>query len=223
MTSQKFFITGTDTEIGKTYITCELIRYFIAKGKTVAGIKPIAAGADLYPAEGINQQWKNEDALALQAASNVALPYHMVNPVCFPQPCSPHIAAIKSQEKLDVETIPLIEVDADIILYEGAGGWFTPLNNQETFADWVVQHQLSVILVVGMKLGCLNHAQLSLEAITNSGLRCVGWVANFVSPDMLYAQENLDYLIQKLPVPCIGICEFNQSLEIKNSIELSSF
>ncbi len=201
---QSFFIAGTDTDIGKTYITYLLVKFFAQQGKTVAGIKPLSAGAN----QNNSGQWQNDDALLLQKISNVNLSYQQVNPICLIEPCSPHLAAQKQQVTITIDSIPTSNINTDILLYEGAGGWFTPINQQQTLADWVIKHQLSVILVVGIKLGCLNHAQLTWQAMESANINCVGWIANCCDPNMVYIDENINYLTNILPMPLLAKATF---------------
>ncbi|GAA4357979.1 dethiobiotin synthase [Kangiella marina] len=204
--NQKYFVAGTDTEIGKTFISAALIRGLVAKGHAVAGLKPIASGAE--PVQGV---LKNEDALQLQQASNMGLSYRDINPLCFEPAIAPHIAADLAGQLLNVEELAnkvVMPDDADVVLVEGAGGWLTPLNQTETYADWVEQEKLDVILVVGMKLGCLNHAMLSVRNIESRGLKLAGWVANFAQGKMNMAEDNLKWLKDNMPAPCLGIVPY---------------
>ncbi|AOE49186.1 dethiobiotin synthase [Kangiella sediminilitoris] len=200
---RKFFVTGTDTEIGKTFISAALLRALAHKGKKAAGLKPIAS--DAQPVQGI---MKNEDALELQKAASMSLSYSEINPFCFEPAIAPHIAADLAGTSLSVERLQnsvIIPDDAETVLIEGAGGWLTPLNNQETYADWVEQSGFEVILVVGMKLGCLNHAMLSVRDIERRGLKLAGWVANFPVGKMNMAEDNVQWLKSNIEAPCLGI------------------
>lgn len=191
---QIFFVTGTDTDAGKTYSACALLHHAQQKGLRTLGLKPLASGAQLC-AEGL----RNEDALALMAASSIKLPYEAINPFCFAEPIAPHIAAAHGDVLLSAETIAqkiqavLKHTDFDYALIEGAGGWRTPINNSETLADVVKILNIPVILVVGLKLGCLNHALLTREAILADGLPLHGWIANDLAPMPVW-QENVALL-----------------------------
>ena len=211
--NRNFFVAGTDTEIGKTFISTALIRAFANRNLSVVGLKPIASGAE--PVQGV---LKNDDALQLQQASNMSFSYNEINPLCFEPAIAPHIAADLAGQTLDVEELAnrvVMPDNADVILVEGAGGWLTPLNQKETYADWVQQEQLDVILVVGMKLGCLNHAMLSVRDIERRGLKVSGWVANFAQGKMNMAEDNVKWLKQNITAPCLGIVPFQDSTDAK--------
>ena len=204
MKDSVFFVTGTCTGVGKTLFTTQLIETLVASGKTVAGLKPVASGAEDTP-EGL----RNEDALAIEAVSNAGLRYDEINPITLAPPVAPHIAAREVGQELSVQRLSdfchsVISRRFDVVVIEGAGGWEVPLNERETFADFVNGMALPVILVVGMKLGCLNHALLTVKAIEASGARLVGWVANQVNPEMLRFEENIKELKQRIPAPCIA-------------------
>lgn len=200
---KKIFLTGTDTEIGKTFISAALLRALAKNELKVAGLKPIAS--DAQPVQGV---MKNDDALQLQEAANVTLSYEEVNPYCFEPAIAPHIAADLAGVALSVERLQqsvAIPEQAEIVLIEGAGGWLTPLNHKETYADWVEQSGYEVILVAGMKLGCLNHAMLTVRDIERRGLKLVGWVANFAQGKMNMAEDNVQWLKSNIDAPCLGI------------------
>lgn len=199
MTAQTLFITGTDTGVGKTHVACALIRALAAEGLRVAGFKPVAAGA-VQMSEG----WVNEDALVLQAASNVLLEYHEVNPCLLREPVAPHIAAVQEGTRIEPATIlaahARLAARADVVIVEGAGGWLVPLNDDMTFADLVSAQGWPVLLVVGMRLGCLNHALLTARAVQQQG-RLIGWVANPLPPLQSYIEANIDTLDKRMPAP----------------------
>lgn len=200
----KFFVTGTDTEVGKTWITCALLEAFNQRGYRTAGMKPVAAGS-----EKTAQGFRNEDALAIQAAMSLELPYDQINPVCMEPAIAPHIAIALAKKNITVSALTgycngLLTQGADITLIEGAGGWRVPLNSRETLADLAKQLNIAVILVVGVRLGCLNHAFLTLEAIQRDGLSCAGWVANVIDSKMPYLRQNIDTLKSAIPHPCLG-------------------
>lgn len=201
--SKRWFVTGTDTEIGKTTASCALLQAASAAGYRCAGYKPVASGCEVTP-EGL----RNEDALLLQRFSSVDLPYEMVNPLAFMEPTSPHIVSAEEQRPIAFNQLSAglasVAQHADWVLTEGAGGWFTPLSADQTFADWVVQEQLPVILVVGVKLGCINHALLTAQAIQASGLPLVGWIANCVQPAGKRHAEYMATLRRLLPSPLLG-------------------
>ncbi|MBN7797877.1 dethiobiotin synthase [Parahaliea mediterranea] len=195
------FVTGTDTEVGKTAISCALLHAAAARGLRTAAVKPLAAGCD---AEG-----HNEDALALQAAMTEELPYAQVNPVALAPSVAPHIAARQAGKRLQVGRLAglcrgVTSGPADFVLIEGAGGWRVPVNERETLADLARELGFGVILVVGMRLGCINHALLTAEAIRRDGLPLLGWVANQVGEPMACHAENVDTLRRWLPAPLLG-------------------
>jgi dethiobiotin synthetase len=191
------FVTGTDTEIGKTWCSVGLLDALAARGLRVAGLKPVAAGA-VPTAAG----WRNDDALALQAAASVELPYDRVNPVCLPEPCSPHLAAKAAGVRIDLDALAAhcerVAFECDWLLVEGAGGWLAPLTDEQTIADLARRLGLPVLMVVGMRLGCLNHAQLSWEAIARDGCQRAGWIANVVDPHTARLGEQVETLTRRL-------------------------
>lgn len=212
------FITGTDTDAGKTYVSRLLLTGLAANNISAIGLKPIAAGAD---ADG-----KNADAKILQALSAVALPYAVVNPLLLQAPVAPHLAAVREQKTLDFAVLNQQLADtatlpASIRLIEGAGGWLLPINQQQYLADWVIQQQLPVILVVGMKLGCLNHAMLTARELQRSGVQVLGWVANVIDPAMLLLDDNIDDLTQRLPWPRLAVLPFQADAPALLAVQLA--
>jgi dethiobiotin synthetase len=195
-----FFITGTDTDAGKTYIACQLLLAAQNSGLKTLGLKPLAAGA-----EKTSSGWRNDDALLLQQASTVQLAYEDINPFCFAEAIAPHIAAEKNHVALSAAGIAekiqavLDITDADVVVIEGAGGWRVPLNDTETLADAVKILQIPVILVVRMKLGCINHASLTAEAINADGVTLHGWIANDLGNPMPFLADNIVALEKRLP------------------------
>ena len=199
------FITGTDTGVGKTTIATALVRALVRAGRRVAVMKPVAAGADATPA-GL----RNADALALLNASNVESPYDWVNPWCLPQPVSPHIAASDAGVVVDLTLVkPYFEKlaqAADVVIVEGAGGWLTPISATETMADIAAALALPTVMVVALRLGCLNHAALTARAIAASGVRLAGWVGNHLQPRFERAAENiatLETLLRSAPLDIV--------------------
>ena len=187
----KYFITGTDTNVGKTFVSACLLNAFTAEGYSTLGIKPISSGG-------------NDDAKILQQASSIKLPLHIINPITFTEPIAPHIAAKKMDVLLSVDelikkTQPALDYPADVHIIEGAGGFLVPLNNKETMADFVKACDLSVILVVPIRLGCINHAILTMEAIKNKNIELAGWVANCMDPDVPEWEEIIATLKEHLP------------------------
>lgn len=201
------FVTGTDTGVGKTVIACALTRAFVARGERVAVMKPVASGALRTP-EGL----RNEDALALMEAANVALPYARVNPFCFEPPISPHIAAEEARIDIDIGTIAeeyaATAALCDRVIVEGAGGWLAPVSARESMADLAGALGVPALLVVGLRLGCLNHADLSRRAIAGAGVRFGGWIANAVGPPMEREAANLATLGRLLGEPPLAIVAF---------------
>ncbi|ANG92118.1 dethiobiotin synthase [Enterobacteriaceae bacterium 155047] len=201
--TERYFVTGTDTEVGKTVASSALLQAARLQGFITAGYKPVASGSDMTP-EGL----RNTDALALQRHSSLTLSYQAVNPYTFAEPTSPHIVSADEQRPIDFAVISAglnaLEKSAEWVLVEGAGGWFTPLSETHTFADWVGLERLPVILVVGVKLGCINHAMLTAQAVEQAGLPLAGWIANDVVPPGRRHQEYLATLKRLLPAPCLG-------------------
>ncbi|MFT6834831.1 MAG: dethiobiotin synthetase [Francisellaceae bacterium] len=205
--STNIFITGTDTEVGKTYITAGLLKAINQTGLKTIGLKPIASDAKF------DQESKalvNEDAFIIKNSASVSLPYSLVNPFCFEPPIAPHIAAhlvgvTLSIEKLEVAiNLASSNSNYDLGLIEGAGGWHVPLNKTELVSDLVAKMKLPVILVVGIKLGCINHALLTSEAIKNSGCKLIGWIANCLEPNSLCKDENIFAIKSKIDAPLLG-------------------
>ena len=203
--STTFFVTGTDTEVGKTAVSCALLHAARLAGLSTAAVKPVAAGCDT--------NGYNEDALALQAAMTLTLPYAQINPVALRPAIAPHIAAAQAGRSLSADRLAglcrgVMHAGADLVLVEGAGGWRVPLGLRETLADVAINLGVDVILVVAMRLGCINHALLTAQAIRADGLRLAGWVANQPGAAMACHAENLDTLQQLLPAPLLGEVPF---------------
>jgi dethiobiotin synthetase len=194
------FVVGTDTGVGKTHATCALLQALARRYPRVCGMKPIAAGG-VQTADGFS----NEDSLAHRAASTVRVPPALDNPILLPEPLSPHLAAARAGTAIDfdvvLDAVAELRERTDALLVEGAGGFLVPLSETRTGADLAVALQLPLVLVVGMRLGCLNHALLTAEAIRARGLTLAGWIANRVDPDFLCPDENLAYLRTHLGAP----------------------
>lgn len=203
--SSSWFVTGTDTGVGKTLVSVALLHAARARGLSTLGLKPVSAGC--YDEAG---QSVNEDAWALLQASSVAADYTTVNPVALLEPMAPHIAAAREGRAAELQLGPLVAhckpllQQADLTLVEGAGGWLVPLDATSTLADLAARLDCGVILVVGMRLGCINHALLTAAAVQASGLRLAGWVANHVDPAMSVPDENVATLTERLPAPLLG-------------------
>jgi dethiobiotin synthetase len=198
-----WFITGTDTGIGKTLVSVALTRALVAQGLRVGVMKPVAAGTIDTP-----QGPRNDDALELLGASNVAVPYEDVNPCLLATPASPHLAARHAGVAIRAEPILAaqrrIAAMSDRLVVEGAGGWLAPISAMETMGDLAGKMALPVILVVGLRLGCLNHALLSREAIRSQGLPFAGWIANRMPTEMALARENIDTLTSRFGTSPLG-------------------
>ena len=211
-----YFITGTDTDVGKTVVATALLKHFNNKGLSTAGFKPIAAGCEAS-CEGNEEKsgygLKNTDALSLWRNSSAQLTYEQVNPFAFEPPIAPHIAA-----KLVGQTITLDKLskayqlikaqNSDVVIVEGAGGWCLPINDEAFLYQWVEREQFEVILVVGIKLGCLNHALLTQAFILSQGLNFKGWGANIVAPETLHIDENIATLKQQMSAPLLATVPF---------------
>jgi dethiobiotin synthetase len=215
-----FFITGTDTDVGKTFVTCLLLQEFGAQGLTTFAQKPIASGAEV-DALG---ELKNADALALQKFSSVKCSYHEVNPIVFSAPIAPHIAAANNSVTLTAKLVQekicsSMQKTADINLIEGVGGWAVPLNNNELFSDAIVALQIPVVLVVGVKLGCLNHAILTSQNIISRNAPFIGWIANCLDANVLAMHENIQALQKWIPRPCLGVVPFaGENMREENNV-----
>jgi len=201
-----YFVAGTDTHAGKTLISCALLHGFAKQGKRVVGMKPVAAGC--------TEDGQNEDVLLLRAAGNLEAGYGQLNPYCFHEAIAPHIAAKRAGVEIDCSVIAksyqALAAQADVVIVEGTGGLLVPLNAHQDGADLVDVLGLPVILVVGMRLGCLNHALLTVEVIAARGLTLAGWVANVVQPGMMQVGENVSTLQQRVKAPLLGIVPYLQ-------------
>jgi len=207
MAKKAFFITGTDTDVGKTLVAAGLLLAAKNTGFTTAALKPVAAGCE-KTAEGL----RNSDAVLLQSVITQTLAYEQINPIALEAAIAPHLAAQQENRSLSADRLAGfcrgVLNSAEVTIVEGAGGWRVPINPRETMADLAKNLQLPVILVVGMRLGCLNHALLSFEAIVRDGLLVAGWVANCIDADMPALQENISSLQSRLPVPCLAVVPF---------------
>lgn len=213
MAKNSFFLTGTDTDAGKTVVSAGFLAAANQRGLSTMGLKPISAGCE-KTAEGL----RNSDALILQNAASIKLPYEQVNPFAFEPAIAPHIAAMQESKILSADRVSAmckgaLMQPAQFAIVEGAGGWRVPLSHRETFASVAKHLNLPVIMVVGMKLGCINHALLTAESIARDGLRLAGWVANRIDPDMACYDENTATIEMMLRAPLIGevpfLCEPN--------------
>lgn len=208
-----YFITGTDTGVGKTLVSCALLHAFVAQGKRAVGFKPVAAGCD--------DAYHNDDAQRLLLASNVLASYGQVNPYCFVHPVAPHIAARDSGVRIEMSRILTsyreLAGQSDEVIVEGAGGFLVPLNEKKNSADLAQELGLPVILVVGMRLGCLNHALLTMRVIADYGLECAGWVANVLDGEMPALQQNIDALCERIAAPLLGVIPYQTQPDARMS------
>lgn len=197
------FIAGTDTEVGKTVVSKAILSAVGAQGKKTIGYKPVAAGS-----EKTAQGWRNSDALHLQAAANLEVDYDLVNPYALSLPASPHIAALADNVTVEYDKLSTVlaqhKENSDFVLVEGAGGWRVPVSKDDCLSSWVKQEKLPVVLVVGIKLGCLSHAMLTAEVIKADGLELVGWVANRVNPGVEHYAEIIEMLENNIDAPKVG-------------------
>jgi dethiobiotin synthetase len=202
-----YFITGTDTGVGKTLVSCALLHAYAAQGKRVVGFKPVAAGC--------GENDRNEDAERLRAASNVLATYGQINPYCFVPPVAPHIAAKRSGVRIELNRVLTsfreLSSQADVVVVEGAGGFLIPLNEKQDGGHLARELALPVILVVGMRLGCINHALLTQRVIDDYGLVCGGWIANVLDDRMLALNENIEALQLRIAAPLLGVIPFQHN------------
>jgi dethiobiotin synthetase len=206
-----FFVTGTDTGIGKTYVTTGLLRVANSRGLSSIGIKPVSSGCMTN-----HVRTFHHDATLLQETASLPLCYESINPFAFMPPVAPHIIAAELNTELSAATLisrtqDALSTTAAIHMVEGFGGWHAPLNSRETMADYAAQLGCGIIIVVGIRLGCLNHAILTERAVTASGAHCIGWVANMIDPDMTHRPENIATLQTWLQSPLLGIIQYGQS------------
>lgn len=215
-----FFVTGTDTEIGKTTTTVALMRAAKQLGYRVAGMKPVAAGCQ-PTAQGL----RNDDAVKLMQEASVTIEYERVNPLAYQPSIAPHIAAAQSGEPIIIDSIisayQHIASQAEVVFVEGIGGWAVPINDNQTMADVAKALGLPVILVVGIRLGCLNHALLTHESIVHKGCPLGGWVANRLESNNPVAEQNINYLQQALPIPFLGTIPYVLSNDARATTSLT--
>lgn len=209
------FITGTDTGVGKTWISAGIMSLLKAQGQSVIGMKPVASGCEVT-----EHGLRNEDALILQQQGSIDIDYIQINPYAFAPAIAPHIAAQQAGITINIQEIENkyqeLTQQAEWVIVEGVGGWQVPLNDDETVADLAVALALPVILVVGMRLGCINHALLSAAAIERSGLQLAGWIANQIDPEMAEQKQNLLSLQQRINAPLLGSVPYQQTLDAEH-------
>lgn len=215
---QSYFVIGTDTNVGKTYVASALVRHFADDGFKSVGMKPVASGCELNE----DNELINEDVTALINASNVIAPLALINPYHFAPAIAPHIAAEQAGVEIELSKIKQayeqLSSLADIVIVEGAGGFYVPLNKTQTLADLAVLLNIPVILVVGMRLGCINHALLTVEAIQARGLKLAGWIGNEIELNFAMFDENLASLQQRITVPCISVVRWLEPLKITDIV-----
>ncbi len=204
------FVTGTDTDVGKTYISEALIKHFCRQGFQTVGMKPIAAGAEIE-----NGRLLNADVKAIVSASNVDAPIDQINPYVFAPAIAPHIAAQQVGIEIAIEPIisafKALQQQADVIVVEGAGGFLVPINESLTMGDLAKALDVSLVLVVGVRLGCISHALLTVQSIEAKGLHLIGWVANRIEPNMPALEENIATLKAMIKAPCVADVAWNQA------------
>ncbi|WP_313084194.1 dethiobiotin synthase [Atlantibacter sp.] len=196
---KRFFVTGTDTAVGKTVVSRALLQALAAEGKSVVGFKPVAKSSKETP-EGL----RNKDAQVLQSVSTLALPYSMINPIALSEDESSVAHSFPINYPLLTDTLSQLSAQADHVVVEGTGGWRSLMNDLRPLSEWVVQEQLPVVMVVGIQEGCINHALLTAQAIASDGLPLVGWVANRINPGLAHYAEIIDVLSKKIPAPLMG-------------------
>jgi dethiobiotin synthetase len=216
---KRLFITGTDTEIGKTWVASALARHLVTAGYKVACMKPVASGCEVTEA-GL----RNDDAMRLMAQSNVKLPYDHVNPFAYEPAIAPHIAAREAGRPIDIDKISRLAkaIEADYLVVEGVGGWCVPLGESSMLAEMARATAEEVIIVVGMRLGCINHALLTASQVNRDGMLIKGWIANHVDPEMHVQSENLATLQSLMPCPMLGVLPWGETGGIPAKLKLES-
>lgn len=213
-----YLVVGTDTHVGKTYIAAALVKHFVQAGLQTVGMKAMASGCTM------NQEGElsNEDAAALSRASNVAAPLQLANPYRFAPAIAPHLAAEQADVVMELDVITQayqqLSTLAEVVIVEGAGGFFVPINATETLADLAVKLNIPLVLVVGIRLGCINHALLTVEAIQSRGLTLAGWVANEIDPDMMAFETNVSSLQRRITAPCLSVVRWQGHLTLNTSL-----
>ena len=217
--NKSFFITGTDTHIGKTEITCGLIQFFQERGYLACGMKPVAAGTEI-----IDEHTINSDVHKFLSINSVRKPVTNINPYSFEQPIAPHIASNLSNQKILFpkiqENFLLLQKECEYLFVEGAGGYKVPLGNDNSIEDLISYLSIPIILVVGIRLGCINHAMLTFESIKNHHHKLYGWIANCIDPNMNKVEENIKYLFDNIDAPFMGKVPFQKKI---NSIKISDY
>ncbi|MGH8455745.1 MAG: dethiobiotin synthase [Stenotrophobium sp.] len=221
MSARTIFVTGTDTGVGKTYVSCALLGQARKQGMKVCGYKPVASGCEPTPG-GL----RNDDALALQKSAGTREPYESINPYAFAPAIAPHLAARAAGTRIKITQLNAVHAELagryELVVVEGAGGWQVPLNDDLSFAGWIAQRNWPVLLVVGMRLGCINHALLSAESISRR-TRLAGWVANVLPPEMTMLEENIATLREHLAAPQLGVMPANGEAQLDLQTLLAAF
>ncbi|WP_318363048.1 dethiobiotin synthase [Enterobacter sp.] len=218
---KRFFITGTDTSVGKTVVSRALLQALAASGRSVAGYKPVAKGSKETP-EGM----RNKDALVLQSVSSIDLPYEAFNPIALSEEESSVAHSCPISYSLLSSGLAALDEQVDHVVVEGTGGWRSLMNDLRPLSEWVVQEQLPVVMVVGIQEGCINHALLTAQAIASDGLPLIGWVANRINPGLAHYAEIINVLSRKIPAPLIGELPYlprAEQRELAQYIDLLTF
>lgn len=217
-----FFVTGTDTNVGKTTVSCAILKHASSNGYKVIGCKPVSSGAEL-----INNKFINRDVLELILHSSVKFSYEEINPLSFIKPTAPCIANIYEKKVFNPEIlsscIKNLKKYSDLLIIEGVGGWFAPIDKGYLYSEWVVQEKLPVILVVGIKLGCINHALLTEREIMKSGTKLIGWIANYLDNSVYGLNHYINILKNHLKSRLLGIVLYNKEkklINIENYIDI---
>jgi len=217
--NNSFFITGTDTHIGKTEITCALIEFFKRKGYLTIGMKPVAAGTEV-----IDNQIINSDVHKFLSINSIRKPVEIINPYSFDQAIAPHIASILTSNEILFSKIKenflLLQKECEYLFVEGAGGYKVPLTKNKSIPDLISYLNIPIILVVGIRLGCINHTMLTVEAIKNNNHNLSGWVANCIDSNMKEVDENIKYLVDNIEAPFMGNIPFQREI---NSIKIADY
>ena len=217
---QSYFITGTDTNVGKTWATLALMTYFKQQNLSVIGMKPVASGC-----EKIDGEWRNSDALAIQKMGSQFVDYSLLNPYAYELPISPHLAGKENPANLEtiLTNFQTLQNLADVVIVEGAGGWYAPLNDHETIADLAKKLNVPIILVVSIKLGCINHALLTSEAIQNADLNCAGWIAVCNDAGFEYVELTIESLVARLKIPLLGVLPYSEQADFEDLAQRIKF
>lgn len=210
---QSFFITGTDTGVGKSWTTVALMQYFKNQGNTVIGMKPIASGCDI-----VDGMLQNEDALLLQQHASMKVAYTEINCFSFVEPVSPHLAAKNQAVDLQIiqDSFKKLTNKAEVVIVEGVGGWLVPLNNTDDDIETLAKKlSIPVIMIVGIRLGCINHARLTYQAIKASGVECAGWIAMCLDSEMLKLEDNIQTIQNSIEMPLLGVLPFSETADFE--------